>query len=99
MLVSNTLISQIISNETIWGIIIYKREAKWKRSYGEDSRTMLLACVEDGDLWFTNTSLGEVWTTWSTRWPTEDGRNRVPSCVNAEFRLYKEEEKLSENVL
>lgn len=68
------------------------RKVNRKRSYDDDSRMMLLACVEDGDLWFPNTSLGEMWTTWSTKWPTEDGRNRGPSCVNAEFRLYKEEE-------
>ena len=60
---------------------------------------MLLACVEDGEWWFPKASLGEVWTMWPTRWPTEDGRSRVPSWVNAEFRLWEEEEKLSENVL
>lgn len=76
-------------------LLFIKKKQNEKRSYGDDSKTMLLACVEDEDLWFTNTSLGELRTTWSTKWPTEDGRNRVPFCVNAEFRLYEEEEKLS----
>lgn len=57
------------------------------RTYGDDSNMMLLAWVEDGDLWFTNTSLGEVWTTWSTKCPTDEGRNRAPSWVKAELRL------------
>lgn len=69
-----------------------------KGSYGDDSRTMLLACVDDGDLWFTKSSLGDVWTTWSTKWPTEDGRTRVPSCANAEFRLNKEKQRLNFNL-
>lgn len=59
-------------------------------TYGDDSRMILFACVDEGDRWFANTSLGEVWTTWSTKCPTEDGRKRFLSWVNAELRLNRE---------
>lgn len=58
-------------------------------THGVESRLMLLACVDDADLWFEEKTgrLGEAWITWSTRWPTEDGRSRVPSCTNSEFLI------------
>lgn len=56
-------------------------------TYGVESKLMLLACVDDADLWLEEKTgrLGEAWITWSTRWPTDDGRSRVPSCTNSEF--------------
>lgn len=56
-------------------------------TYGVESRLMLLACVDDADLWLEEKTgrLGEAWITWSTRWPTDDGRSRVPSWTNSEF--------------
>lgn len=63
---------------------------KEELTYGDDSRIILFACVDEGDRWFTNTSLGDVWTTWSTKCPTEDGRNRFLSWVNAALRLNRE---------
>lgn len=57
------------------------------QTYGVESKLMLLACVDDADLWLEEKTgrLGEAWITWSTRWPTDDGRSRVPSCTNSEF--------------
>lgn len=60
-------------------------------TYGVESKLMLLACVDDADLWLDEKTgrLGEAWITWSTRWPTDDGRSRVPSCTNSELLTHK----------
>lgn len=59
----------------------------WRGAYGVESKLMLLAWVEEADLWLEKTWPGEAWMMWSTRCPTEDGRIRVPSCANMEFLL------------
>lgn len=58
-------------------------------TYGVESKLILFACVDDADLWLEEKTgrLGDAWITWSTRWPTDDGRSRVPSCTNSEFLL------------
>lgn len=48
---------------------------------------MLLACVDDADLWFVNAWHTESSITWSTRCPMEDGRTRVPSAANMELQV------------
>lgn len=66
-------------------------------TYGVESRLMLLACVDDADLWLEEKTgrLGEAWITWSTRWPTDDGRSRVPSWTNSEFLTNKQTQTYS----
>ncbi len=60
------------------------------KTHGVESRLMLLACVEDADLWLVNVWHGESSITWSTRWPMEEGLTRAPSVVNTELLLSKE---------
>lgn len=69
--------------ETWVGCALKEKET----TYGVESRLMLLACVDDADLWLEEKTgrLGEAWITWSTRWPTDDGRSLVPSWTNSEF--------------
>lgn len=70
-------------------------------TYGVESKLMLLACVEDADLWLEEKTgrLGEAWITWSTRWPTDDGRIRVPSCTNREFLMNAQRNSLRGQVV
>lgn len=67
----------------------FHQASEWDETYGVESKLMLLACVDDADLWLEEKTgrLGEACITWSTRWPTDDGRSRVPSCTNSEFLI------------
>lgn len=61
----------------------------YEHTYGVESRLMLLACVDDADLWFVKAWHTESSRsiTWSTRCPMEDGRTRVPSAANMELQV------------